>query len=470
MNTTFIWVLLPGVLAAILLLFHRYERLTVTLSTLIAGLLATFAWWLPFNQRVSLGPVALEFVDTWSILGRQFVLGEADRPALVMLFLAAAFWCGGAYAAKTKSTFVPLALGIVTLLTAAIAVQPFLYAALLIELAVLVSIPLLIQPGIPVGSGVLRYLIFQTLGVPFILFSGWMLSGVEASPGTQALGTRAALLIGLGFIFLLAVFPFHSWVPMLAQDTHPYTVAFIFLLLPSAITFFGLGFLDQFAWLRNSQEVHLILRSIGVVMVFVAGFWAAFQRHLGRILGYAVLFEIGLSILTIGLGEGERAGIFLSIFFASLLPRGLALGVWSLALTAIRSQNEDLYYRDVQGWARKMPIAVSGLVLAHFTWLGLPLTAGFPVRIALLENLAQASPAAAVWVILGSFGLLLGGLRTLVVLVMGEDQNTWQVTERRSQRLFLIFGMLAILVVGILPQWLLPFFANLPRAFEHLAP
>lgn len=470
MNTAFIWILLPGGLAGILLLLHRYERLTVTLSTLTAALLAILAWWLPFNQRLSLGPLVVEIANTWPILGRQFALGDADRPAMVMLFLAAAFWCGGAYAAKTKPTFVPLALGIVALLTAVIAVQPFLYAALLIELAVLLSIPLLTQPGVPVARGVLRYLIFQTLGVPFILFSGWMLSGVETSPGTQELGMRAALLIGLGFTFLLAVFPFHSWVPMLAQDAHPYTVGFIFLLLPSAITFFGLGFLDQFAWLRNSEQAHLILRTIGVVMVFVTGFWAAFQRHLGRILGYAVLFEIGLSILTIGLSGGERAGILLSLFFASLLPRGLALGVWSLALTAIRSQKEDLYYRDVQGWARKMPIAASGLLLAHFTWLGLPPTAGFPVRMALLEYLAQASPIAAIWVILGSFGLLLGGLRTLVVLVMGEDKNVWEVAERRSQRLFLILGMLALLVLGIFPQWLLPFFANLPQAFEHLAP
>lgn len=470
MNTAFVWILLPGVFAGMLLLLNRYERVTVTLSTVLGVLLAVLAWWLPFNQRLSLGSLAVEFAESWSILGRQFVLGEADRPALVMLYLVAAFWCGGAYVAKTKSTFVPVALGIVALLTAAIAVQPFLYAALLIELAVLLSVPLLTQPGIPVGRGVLRYLIFQTLGVPFLLLSGWMLSGVEASPGTQELGMRAALLIGLGFTFLLAVFPFHSWVPMLAQDVHPYTVAFVFLLLPSAIIFFGLGFLDQFAWLRNSPEVHLILRSIGVVMVFVTGFWAAFQRHLGRILGYAVLFEIGLSILTIGLAEGARAGNLLSIFFVSLLPRGLALGVWSLALTAILSQKEDLYYRNVLGWARKMPIAASGLILAQFTWLGLPLTAGFPVRMALLRYLAEASPVAAVWVILGSFGLLLGGLRTLVVLVLGEDRNVWEVTEGRSQRLFLILGMLALLLVGMFPQWLLPFFANLPRAFEHLAP
>ncbi|HZD55513.1 MAG TPA: proton-conducting transporter membrane subunit, partial [Anaerolineales bacterium] len=361
-------------------------------------------------------------------------------------------------------------LAMIALLNAAIAVEPFLYAALLIELAVLLSIPFLAPPEESIGRGVLRYLTFQTLGVPFILFSGWILTGVESSPGAQDLGARAAVLIGLGFAFLLAVIPFHSWVPMLAQESHPYTVTFIFLLLPGAVTFFGLGFLDRYAWLRNFQELYLVLRVVGVAMVFVMGLWAAFQRHLGRILGYAVLFEIGLTLVSIGLTRGDQAGTSLEILFASLLPRGLALGVWALALTVIGSQTADLYYRDVQGIARRAPVAVGGLIFAHFTLVGLPLTAGFPVRLAFWENLAQVSPLIAIWAFLGNVGLLVGALRTLVVTVMGPDEEPWQPTENWIEQFFLVVGILALLLVGLLPQWFLPFFANLPRAFEHLIP
>ena len=470
MSTAVLWIFFPGLLAVVLLVLNRWERTVVVVSALSTAALAALALWLPINETVEIGTLRLEFVDTWSIFGRLFVLGEADRPALVMLFLTASFWYGGAYVANTRRSFVPLALFMVALLTAAIAVEPFLYAALLIELAVLVSIPFLRPPGAHAGSGVLRYLTFQTLGVPFILFSGWMLAGTEANPGNEDFGMRAALLLGLGFTFLLAVFPFHSWIPMLSQEAHPYPVAFILLVLPAAITFFGLGFLDQFAWLRNSEAAHLSLRTIGALMVCTTGLTAAFQRHLGRILGYAVLFEIGLSLLTIGFAEGEHTGAFLSLFFASLLPRGLALGVWALALTVIRAQGEDLYYRDVLGLAMRIPIAASGLVLAQFAWIGLPLTAGFPVRMALMENIARISPFALLWIILGSFGLVLGGLRTLGVLVTGEDVVPWQVTESGAQRFFLILGMLGLLIVGLFPKWFLPFFVNLPQAFEQLAP
>ena len=470
MSTPLIWILFPGLLSGLLLILNRWQRLVVLISTLTSALLAMLAWWLPVNEPLSLGRLSLEVADTWSLFGRRFILGEHDRPALVVLFLAAAFWCGGSYAARTRRSFVPLALAMIALLTAAIAVEPFLYAALLIELAVLVSIPFLAPPEESIGRGVLRYLTFQTLGVPFILFSGWILTGVESSPGAQDLGARAAILIGLGFAFLLAIFPFHSWIPMLAQESHPYTVTFIFLLLPGAITFFGLGFLDRYAWLRNFQELYLLLRLVGVTMVFVMGLWAAFQRHLGRILGYAVLFEIGLTLVSIGLTQGDQTGTFLEILFASLLPRGLALGVWALALAVIRSQAADLFYKDVQGIARRAPIAVAGLVFAHFTLVGLPLTAGFPVRLALWENLAQVSPLISIWAFLGSVGLLVGGLRTLVVAVMGKEEETWQTTENRMQQTLLIIGMTALLIVGLFPQWFLPFFANMARSFEHLIP
>jgi NADH-quinone oxidoreductase subunit N len=465
-----VWIVLPGLLAVVLLAIQRREALVAILGSITSVILAALAWWLPVQERFFIGPWTLTFLDTLSVLGRRFTLAGPDRPALVVLYLTASFWFGAAYVAQAGRLFVPLGLGMVVLLTAAIAVEPFLYAALLIEMAVLVSIPFLISVGKPVGPGVLRYLTFQTLGMPFILFTGWMLSGIEAGPSEFGLFRQASVLIALGFAFLLAVFPFYTWIPMLAKESHPYAAAFVFLLLPGTISLLGLGFLDRFSWLRTSENTYILLRGAGILMVVTAGFWAAFQTHLERILAYALILEIGFSFIAIGLAEGTQAGTYLGFFFAALLPRGLSLGVWALALAIIRSRFPVLSFREVQGLARTAPIACGSLVLAHFSLAGLPLLAGFPVRLALLEGLSEVSLLSALWVLLGCLGLLVGGLRTLAVLVMGREEGQWQVTETWTQRFYLLSGVVSLVILGLIPQWFLPLLARLPLAFEQLVP
>lgn len=442
----------------------------VVAGTATSLVLASLALILPVEDIFFVGPWTIRMAETWSFLGRRLELGGDDRPALMALYFGTAFWFGAAYIARPGRIFVPLGMGIVALFTAAIAVEPFLYAALIIATAVILSIPLLITTGHVVGRGVLRYLTFQTLGIPFILFSGWTLTGSEISPPELGIVTRASVLLGLGFVFLLAVFPFHTWIPMLAEESHPYAAAFVFLMLPGAVLFFGLGFLDRYAWLRNSETVYLLLRSVGIWMVILAGVLAAYQRNLGRMLGFAVIVEMGFGLVVVGLAQGDQTGEYLSILFASLLPRGFALGVWALALTVIRSKTAGLNFRDVQGIARQAPIAAASLMLAHFSIAGLPLLAGFPLRMAVMDGLAEGSLTSALWTLIGSAGLFGGGLRTLAVLIMGQADTNWTTTETPAQTFFLSGGCLVLVAAGILPHVYLPLFADIPLVFRNLVP
>ena len=203
------------------------------------------------------------------------------------------------------------------LLTAALAVEPFLFAALLIELAALACVPILSSPGKPTGRGVLRFLVFQTTGMAFILFTGWMLGQVGTTPTDPALIMRGTILLGLGFAFFMGIFPFHTWIPMLTEEARPYAAAFVFFILPGAISIFGLGFLERYTWLGALPVVYTAVRFVGALMVVTGGVWAAFQRHLGRIMGYAVTVEIGLSLLALSLGPNAASN---EIFFSLFLP------------------------------------------------------------------------------------------------------------------------------------------------------
>lgn len=473
MTSPLIWIVLPAVYAGILFIVRRWERTVVILGILISLLLAWFAWVAPIGETMVVGPWRANLDDTLTILGRRFVLDAADAPVLTLIYLGLAFWFGGSIIANTGNLFVPIGLANAALLTAAIAVQPFLYSALLIELVTIISIPLISPPNKPVERGTIRFLTFQTLAMPLILFTGWILTGVESGPPDSVFVVHGNILLALGFAFLLAIFPFHTWVTMLAEETHPYVGAFIFYTFSLVITFFGISFLERYAWLRTSTGLYDLLRVVGILMVAIAGFWVAFQKHLGRMLGYAVLMETGLSLLILSAGTaGEHLPASLGILFASILPRGLAFAVWALALsTLMGSGNESntpalsLHLGAVQGRGRKLPVTVVVLVAAMFSLAGFPLLAGFPVRLALWEIVAKQSSLAGLVALLGGVGLLTSGLRTLGILISGADEEPWLVKESRGELVLMILGGLGLFLVGVFPQWFLPALANLADIF-----
>jgi len=463
MSAPLLWILLPLVIAGLLLLLRNQNA--ITLAGCIFTLFLTLAAWLiPIDTTLSVGALSFKLVPSLEILGRHLTITSADRSLLTLIYGSALFWFIPAASLKIAHRLIPLGLAIISLLVAALAVDPFLYAALLIETAVLLSIPLLSSPGQKPAKGLMRFLIFQTLAVPFILLSGWLLAGIEANPGNLGLVQQAAVFLGLGFALLLAIFPFHTWIPLLTEDAHPYILGFILWLLPTVTLFFGLGFLDRYTWLRDAPTLGVILTTVGALMVVSGGVLSAFQRHLGHILGYAVIVETGFSLLALSLAG--TTGI--SIFLLLLVPRTLCLGIWALALSILKERAPGLTFSDVKGLGRTWPFAAAGLILSNLALAGLPLLAGFPAHQAVWEELARSSLPLAFWVLIGSFGLFASAVRALAAVVMAPEGVRWEVRETRPQQFFLAAGWLTLFLLGLFPQWVLPLWTKLPALFEHL--
>lgn len=409
MSAAILWVGLPMALGLILLLFRRGEgSLALVLSVALAVILGWIAWQVPLDTPHQMGPFTLRILPSFSVFGRNFILGEADRNLLALAYAGLTLWLAGSFFARPGPLFLPSALIFFGLLVAAYAVEPFLYAALLIAVAVLISVPMLAPPGSRPGPGVFRYLTFQLLAVPFILFSGWLLSGVEASPGNLNLVLGAGLLLGFGLIFLMSVLPFHSWIPMLAGEAHPYVTTFIFTFLPTLAAILSFTFFDRYAWLRDRQITYELFLAVGSLVVLAGGLWAASQRRLSKVLAYAVVVGIGTNLQAIGLSGGQS----IQLFFVLLVARSLALWIWAVALSAFgQVSDQALTLDNFRTIARNHPLLTIALTAALFSIAGLPLLAGFPPAVELWTVLGQISLPAAAAALMGSLGLGVAGLR-----------------------------------------------------------
>jgi formate hydrogenlyase subunit 3/multisubunit Na+/H+ antiporter MnhD subunit len=252
---------------------------------------------------------------------------------------------------------------------------------------------------------------------------------------------------------------------MICEEAHPYAAGFVLMIFPTIGILFGLSFLDRYTFLRESRQLYEILRFIGIVTLATAGIWAMFQNHAGRLMGYASIVATGLSILAMSL---PNTGTAVGLVFLLIIPRALGLGVWSLALTVLQYRVPSLNFRTIKGQARSLPFVGAAILGASFSLAGVVPLVGFPIQYSLWLGLGQVSIPLGIWFGIGTLGLLVGGLRTAVVLVTAPADTSWHSSESWEERILLGLGVVALFLLGLFPQWSRLILDNLPAVFERL--
>jgi NADH:ubiquinone oxidoreductase subunit 2 (subunit N) len=479
MSSALLWIVLPSLVGVALIFYRRLDRIPLIAAAFTSVFLSWIAWQFPIDVVLSFGPFSFEIFPSLSFFGRSLILINLDRPLLALIYFFLTLWILGTTIAKPPRLFIPISLICVSSLIAALSVDPFLYAAIFIAIAVLVLIPLLVSPGKSPVQGVQRFLIFQVFSVPFILFTGWILTGVEASPGNLNLILRSGSLLLLGFSFLLGLFPFHSWIPMLADKVHPYILGFLLFFLPTIASIFGLGFFDRYAWLRDSEFVYQILILIGSLSVLLSGLWAFTEHNLNRIMGFTAMMGVGFSLL--GIGLAGASGV--QIFFALLFPQLFGFWILSVAQGSLWRIDSKLDLQSLKGASSTSPLAVLALTLAVFSLSGLPMFASFPPRTALLSQLSEETIWAAIAALIGCVSLAAVGVKVLLALMERSDKQTssWveevepapeipsDFTDPKSWA-FITLTVIGILGFGLFSRFFLAGVPSLASMFPQLFP
>ncbi len=462
-----LWVLLPLILAGLAVLLLKNRRASILLTSLAAFGLAAWALFFPEELSLPLGPFTLTFTEDLSILGRQISVSLERLPLIALLFGVTGVWNLSSGVSGVPPLFRPTSLAITALLTAALGIEPFLYAALFIQAIVLISIPMLSQGLQSPHRGILRYLTLQTIAMPFILFAGWLLSGVETLPAESELIGQSAMALGLGFALLLGIFPFHSWAPMVSERAHPVVISFLLFIAPTGILIFGLSFFNRYPFLRELENLTAILRLFGAVMIVLGGLWTAFQDNLKRALGFSSLAETGFSLLALSLIL--QGGLTWLLMF--IPARAVGFWLWGHSLGLIQTHTHSLNLNTVQGFARRFPILSIGLLLAQLSVAGLPILAAFPIKLNLFTALRGAGQVYFTWSFIGNLGLFLFSLRLLSNLVSPDRETAvraWAFNEGPHEFIPILAAILILILMGLMPETFLGVITNTLTAFPQL--
>lgn len=258
-----------------------------------------------------------------------------------------------------------------------------------------------------------RYLIMGTLGATFYLIGVGLLYIMTGTLNMADLAERipevadtravraafAFIMIGLGL--KLALFPLHRWLPGAYANAPSAVTVFlaatatkvaVYVMLRMVFTVFGVDFALRMPY----QEFFFIL---GVIGILFASFQAIGQPTAKRMLAYSSVAQIGYIALAVSFVsiDGLAAGL-VHIFNHALMKGALFMAVGAVVYRLGTNRIEDF-----AGLGREMPLTMLAFVLASLSMIGVPLTAGFISKWALIQAaIAQGAVFSIAVVLVGS--------------------------------------------------------------------
>jgi NADH-quinone oxidoreductase subunit N len=258
-----------------------------------------------------------------------------------------------------------------------------LYLALEIaSFSLFVLVPL--REGFPFGkeSG-LKFLVVGLTASALTLYGLSLLIGLTGTTRLPVMAGSPAILdrdpaaifaLGLfaaGFLFKLALFPFHFWAPDVYEGASHGVAAFVATASKVAAVAI-IGRLLVTAGLAPAP-IAAALAVAAAVSMTLGNLVAIVQRDVKRMLAYSAVAQAGYIAVgfTAFTGEGIAAALFYGLLY--LLMNAAAFLV--VARVAADGSNPSL--DDLRGLHRRAPLLAATLLLALFALAGVPPTAGF---------------------------------------------------------------------------------------------
>jgi NADH-quinone oxidoreductase subunit N len=298
-------------------------------------------------------------------------------------------------------------------------------------------------------------LIFGSTGSTKISGIGEVLSGSVSIANTDAmlLVGIGMLLVGLGFKVSAA--PFHVWTPDVYEGA------------PTPVTAFmaSAGKVAAFAALIRILAVGLeqrvddwrpVVWALAILTVFTGSILAVVQTNVKRMLAYSSISHAGFILVGVeAAGHVGSDGIATSMNYLAIYTV-LVMGSFAIVLALSGNTDGETNLSDFKGLAKRRPALALAFTVLLFAQAGVPLTAGFVSKFAVIKSSVEANSyvlaiAAMVAAVIGAYLYL----RIAVSMWLEEPESDSEISLDPAVVIVIVISVVATLVVGFFPELLL---------------
>ena len=196
--------------------------------------------------------------------------------------------------------------------------------------------------------------------------------------------TLAGIFIFCGVIGKSAQFPLFTWLPDAMEGPTPVSA------LIHAATMVAAGvFLLARIYFMFTPDVLTLIATVGAITSIIGAIGALLQFDIKKILAYSTISQLGLMIMGIGAGDpfASELHLYTHAFFKAglFLCAGSIIHVLSLASLEKTVEVQDI--RKMGGLAKRMPVTYIAFLIMAGGLAGIPLSAGFLSKDAILTGL-----------------------------------------------------------------------------------
>jgi len=212
------------------------------------------------------------------------------------------------------------------------------------------------------------------------------------------------------------------------------------------------------------------LFALAVGSLVIGNLTAVAQTNLKRMLAYSTIAQMGFMLLAmlsgvVGGSTMSTANAYSAAMFYVITYALTTLGTFGIILLLARQGFEAEEISDLRGLNKRSPWFAFVMLLMMFSLAGIPPTMGFYAKLVVLQALlGNGITTGMVWLAIIAIGFSLIGayyyLRVVKTMYFDEPSDLRPLVAAPDMRIALSANGLAVIALGIVPQYLLALCAN----------